>query len=100
MKYVVGQRTYTERRMKAAKAKRLYGETDMATGTIEIAPNLPPDIQREILLHELLHALMWESGLAQRLGPELDEEVCANLARWLLMLLRDNPGLAARLGAT
>lgn len=57
---------------------------------IRVARWLPPARLREVLLHELLHAVHHEMGLMD--GCE-EEEYADRGARGLLCLLKDNPWL-------
>ena len=51
------------------------------------------------VLHEVLHVLMDQSGLAQRLGDEREEDTIQSLDHLLLGVLRANPALVAYLVA-
>jgi hypothetical protein len=55
--------------------------------------------QREILLHEILHALLATSGVASEMGEKREEGLVRALSPWLLDLLQRNPRLVSYLTA-
>jgi hypothetical protein len=68
-----------------------------ATRNIEVVAGLSPDYEREVFLHENLHAIFSVSTL-DRLMPRLDEEKLVNsLSPFLLTWLRENRGAVAYL---
>jgi hypothetical protein len=67
--------------------ERVYGELDERQCTINIDIDASPEVIRESLLHEVLHAIlvMYEKD---------DEELVRILTPMILMVLRDNPKFA------
>jgi hypothetical protein len=59
------------------------------TQLIEVSSNLPKDQQREVLLHELIHAIEYGVGIS------LTEAQVTRLARAQLAVFKDNLDLAA-----
>jgi Zn-dependent peptidase ImmA (M78 family) len=51
-----------------------YGEMQGEKGTIRIKANLPPEEWQATLVHELIHAILYESGLTHILEKENDLE--------------------------
>jgi Zn-dependent peptidase ImmA (M78 family) len=73
-------------------AKRgLYGVTDMKAPTIYLHSQNHVSRQREILLHELLHAINDYTGVAHLLTKDKEEDVCQRTAPALLGVMRWNP---------
>ena len=65
------------------------------SGEILIAPD-QPDIERETLLHEILHALIDQTALASDGGPlsgDSEEQVIRTLSPLLFHTLRNNAAL-------
>ena len=52
-----------------------HGETDGARLEIRINPDSAELVQREVLLHESLHAIAAVAGLDHELGEELEEKI-------------------------
>lgn len=69
-----------------------YGHMDFRAQEIVLSEAQHPDQQLDTLLHEALHALDHTLSLG------LSETQTHALTGGLMALLRDNPGLAARLG--
>lgn len=72
-----------------------YGCTDVGRTTITLAPGMSGSMQRDTLLHEVLHAALDQTGWAHRLGSKREELLVRALAPVLLGVLRDNPRLVA-----
>jgi Zn-dependent peptidase ImmA (M78 family) len=67
--------------------KDTLGECDYKSLTIRIAKNIPSDIKRVTIIHELFHAFISSSGL-----DLADEElVVDSLANQLALFIRVNP---------
>ena len=65
-------------------------------GVIHVDPDQQPDVQAEVVLHEVIHAL-WETyGLPPRVD---EEEVASVLAKGLAQVIRDNPALVTAVQA-
>lgn len=71
-----------------------YGESDPATNTISIRPNLPEDKLVRVLMHEITHAILFESPLCDRKRFEV-EEVCDIVGYQVTDILKDNPNILA-----
>lgn len=50
---------------------------DPTTRTIRMSTSTPPGMLDRVLLHEVAHAVMWESGLSELLPSALTEELLA-----------------------
>lgn len=68
------------------------GLTDGDRRTILVKPTVPPDMMRQIILHELLHAALYASGFTFD-DDTLEERVVAAMTGPLLAALRDNTEL-------
>lgn len=77
----------------------LVGHADHATLTIAMRPGLVPGAEREVLLHEILHACSNAAGqpLECMSHEEAEENAVRVLAPPLLGVLRDNPAVIAYL---
>lgn len=62
-----------------------WGEADFVAGTISVAEKVPPSRQTEVVLHEVIHALL--------LGWEMKEEeaITTLLGEGIAAFLQDNP---------
>jgi hypothetical protein len=67
------------------------GETYRESLEVRIFDRLAPTIEREVVIHELLHAAWHQTGLRSP-GPtaDLEEEIIGSLAPLVLELLRRN----------
>ncbi len=97
---VLGQRV--EVRTSEAIEHGEYGTCDgmfyPGIRTIEVATRLSPDKQRDVALHESLHAMLTVSRLDDYLGPTFDEEATVKgLAPVLLQFIRENKAFIAYL---
>lgn len=94
----IGPYTYAvsvdaEKVMKAGDevGSRLRGYTDLETLEIVLAPGLPPDLLRQVLWHEVRHAIVSVVGQSNRRLVEEDWISFTNASE--LDTLRRNPGL-------
>ncbi len=73
----------------------LLGETRSEHAEILIRRKQAPSVKRETLMHELLHAIIYASGMVHhfKLDHDTEEELVSALSPWILQLLRDNPYL-------
>lgn len=69
------------------------GTTDPDRLTITLRESNPSDVQRETLLHEVLHAVLANCGLAKELGDDQEEHVVRALSPILLDTFDRNPRL-------
>jgi len=67
-----------------------YGMTDSATNTIMLRPNLPEDKLLRIFMHEITHAVIFETPMSTRKRFDL-EEVCDIVGYHIFTALKDNP---------
>ncbi|NDC55599.1 MAG: hypothetical protein EBZ69_02125 [Alphaproteobacteria bacterium] len=70
----------------------LFGITIPRDQRIIVSSRQTDQCERDTLLHEVLHAVFYASGLFREVDNE--ERVVAGVSTWLLMVLRDNPQLA------
>ena len=73
-----------------------YGESDHETASIEIVEGLDSHLDREILLHEVMHAILRQQG---RHYCKSEEEYVTALACGLIPVLDANPHLRKYLKA-
>jgi hypothetical protein len=73
------------------------GEYRRKTQSIHLSDTAPPASMRDVVLHEVMHHLAHESGLADRYKPATVEFFISSLDAWLLEVLRENPALVAYL---
>ena len=68
----------------------LLGEIDYEKQTIQIKTSVASDIQRETLVHELIHSVLLHTG---ELDKNNDEPFVMRLAAALTTVIRENPQL-------
>lgn len=71
----------------------LLGQHDPINLTITLRPEQAPSTLVETLLHEVLHALLSQTGIVADIGNEEEEKAVNRLAPLLLDTLRRNPAL-------
>lgn len=71
----------------------LLGETHSNDGLIDIKRKQSPANKRDTLLHEVLHAIVFHSGLGHGLSHDDEERLVVTISPWILAVLRDNPAL-------
>lgn len=86
----VGAADYEVRQVKRLD---VLGETNTESTSILIRSGQSPSCQRDTVLHEALHAIVFQSGLHKVFGlnHEEEEKLVVTLTPWVLALLRDNP---------
>lgn len=99
---VSGDPTATKKMRKKGKGdEELFGTTTLKTATITIAHDLDAIIERETLLHEVLHACYAVAGNPHHLltgkGMDHEEVAVATLSPTLFGVLRANPALVSYL---
>jgi hypothetical protein len=72
--------------------ERVHGETDFDNLTIRVHDDLPPTNKAITLVHELLHVLWDEYGLAE---GDKEERIVTTLSNGLCQVIRDNPEAVA-----
>ena len=97
---IVGPYTYTVKvdaeRIKVLEKEsntELYGITTHGTLEIDLQPEVADLVLRETLLHEVLHAVLYTTGIADRLSDKNEEHLVRALSPALFSLLRDNHDL-------
>ena len=73
-----------------------YGECDQEHGTVTIVSGLDSYMDRTILLHEIMHAILRQQG---RYYCKAEEEYVTALANGVITVLDDNPNLRRYLHA-
>lgn len=81
--------------IKQPKQFDLLGETLAEQATIKLRRKQSESTKRVTLLHEILHAIFWESGYRQieDMSAKREERIIQALAPWLVSVIRDNPDL-------
>jgi hypothetical protein len=71
------------------------GTTVPFSQRIKLAPGQGPDYERDTLLHEVLHAVLFATNLRKMegFGTQHEESVVLAMSPILLQVLRDNPRL-------
>lgn len=65
-----------------------YGETSIDELTLYLRGDLPATLFDETLNHEVLHAILAVTGMATRLGEQLEEDVVAAISPLLTQAVR------------
>lgn len=79
---------------------QVLGTYDSTTNLIMLDRNMDSDRQKQVFLHENIHAMLDMANLDSILGSHakgLDEHVCASMAPVMLSWLRENPRAVAYL---
>jgi Zn-dependent peptidase ImmA (M78 family) len=95
----VGAATYT---FKRRKMDALYGQTHHRKAVINLNTKQADTQLRDTVLHEILHVIFNQAGMASILDTwthEHEEMMTRLLAPWVLSVIRDNPDLLAFLQA-
>ena len=71
------------------------GYCDLATGLINVSPGQDEFSLRDTLLHECLHAILYQQGTIH--AYKLEESFVRPLATGLIALFQDNPALVKTL---
>lgn len=98
----IGPFDYAVKQKKRLDTPMLLGETKNEITTILIREAQSACSKRDTLLHEVLHAVLFSSGLltALPLSHDDEERLVVTISPWLHQLLRDNPELIAYLTKT
>lgn len=72
-----------------------FGDTDTYDLLIRVRPGMPADLERETLMHEVLHACYRTAGIDSTIARE--EQIVSGVSPFLLDALRRSPDLAAYL---
>jgi hypothetical protein len=71
----------------------LFAMTLLDSLEIVLHPSSAPMVQREKLLHELLHVVFDNTGISNRFSDRTEEQLVRALSPALFDLLRENPEL-------
>lgn len=103
MKIKVGHQTYevifTQDNNKF-NVKDNYGEHHSNSQQIFIGTDSHIEIQKEILLHELMHACFqnfWKGASIEMNKDSIEEFICTQLSKQLMQVMKDNPELVKHL---
>ena len=61
----------------------IHGLCDSEEHTISISSEITGEKHNEVLLHEVIHAVMFETGLQEFLNDKLHEALCVALSKHL-----------------
>lgn len=70
-----------------------FGSAHYATQTIYLDPKITPQKKCETFVHEVLHAITWQSGLStrlDRLDKNLDEDLVRAMSPLIYQIIADN----------
>lgn len=100
----VGPYTYTvtlsDARIKELEKENnadLYGFTAHSFLEIAVSPDMADLMVRETVLHEVLHAVLYTTGISNRFSENAEEHLVRALSPALFQMLRDNPQLVTYL---
>jgi hypothetical protein len=86
---------------KLKKYRRVVGAYSYYKHRITVDPELPPSVAREVLTHEITHAIVDSSGLTDDpVIAKREEHIVSMIAPLWLEVLRRNPTLVRYLTAT
>lgn len=70
---------------------QVFGTTHTRSQQIFLDPGTTKQKNEQTLIHEILHAISWQTGLTKRLNdPKLEEEMVSSLSFALYQVLIDN----------
>lgn len=98
MKLKIGYRTWVVEFNGGADLvdEERWGDCSERLGVIRVCSHgRSPDAQAETLIHEIMHALIYDAGTEW--DGDVQEEVCRVLAPRLAAFVRDNPGPMERI---
>jgi hypothetical protein len=88
LNFIVGSNVYQVVEVDGLMRKyELYGQVTYSDCLIEIEPTLAPTRKTNVIIHELLHACLFEAGY-----DEQDEELVRRLGNVLTKVIGDNLG--------
>ncbi|GAG78747.1 unnamed protein product, partial [marine sediment metagenome] len=70
-----------------------WGTVDFTTGIISVVSGMPASRQAEVILHEMLHVLLFGQSV------KCEEALVSHLSEGLLGILQDNPQLVKHLSS-
>ena len=73
-----------------ANEGQCLGTTHTKSSTLFIDPDQPLQGKEITLLHEMIHAILWQCGLDKDLGIQLEEKVANLLSFSLRQIIQDN----------
>ncbi len=79
------------------KQRSFLGVSNHHNLFIIIDGNAAEQVIRDTLMHEIMHCLFTEAGLAPMIGQLDEEELCSTLSPRLVSMLRVNPEVSAYL---
>ena len=83
----------TRYRVVMGKEDMVHRGTFKTYDGIELRSKMPKDMEAEVLLHEVLHAIMYTFGEYVNLKKKDEERVVSNLSTSLATVFRQNPRL-------
>lgn len=86
----VGAVTYQVKYETRLADDAMMGNVRVLEGTIDIRPNMSASMEKITLLHEVIHAILFQAG-----EKEHDEQVIDIVAHGILQVFQDNKGLLA-----
>jgi hypothetical protein len=93
LNFIVGPNVYTVAEFDGLMNRfSLYGQVTYSDCLIEIEPTLSPTRKTNVIIHELLHACLFEAGY-----DEQDEELVRRLGNVLTQVIGDNAGMFDKL---
>lgn len=91
MKLKIGGFEWTvEENEEVAGTNDVFGLNFPKEQIIYLKPNLTKQLRSETLIHEVLHAIFWQTGLDTEFDDEQEEKIVSALAHGLYQVLRDN----------
>jgi hypothetical protein len=70
--------------------KDTLGQTVVVDRLICIKPGLKPDVERDIIGHEIIHVILELNGLSGFLPSRKEEALCDALGRAFMIILEEN----------
>lgn len=78
----------TVRLLSQKDAESLFGRTSYTDRTIEVAPGLTPEMSWLTFWHEVVHNMLFDTGVANVLDEKQTEAVCDAVGQSLMSMMR------------
>ncbi len=76
------------------RAKGLWGKCDNVAGIVTVVPAIDPFSEKDTILHEIMHAILFQQNNHKPEDYALEESFVRPLATGIIAVLQDNPQLA------
>lgn len=91
MKLKIGGFEWTvEESEEVAGTNDIFGLNYPREQKIYLKPGMTKQLKEETLIHEVIHAIFWQTGLDAEFGNDQEEKITSALAHGLYQVFKDN----------